>query len=1035
MKKDNGVNGQMILSEQLKRGNQDRILRESQIKAMEMRRPPDDSFEKSRSRSNSGSHYSPSYKMRKSNESQASSGPNRSQPRSNGKRLPLGPLAFRNSGQKTKTKGEMGRNSNQNCEEAFNRTRGTFKSNEELGLGMLEMSAIRQEEDSGLSNGKKTCNNLVIPQLIFSKDKEQRKPSPDSPLVPMEIKMKKEGEAGRAVLTQEAARYRGDKERKGRMAAMREEQRKQESNKENQPVSMNLSRESSVIKETQVQSEAEKKKRELTFRYKGVEIDFGRIFEEALKDADLFSKCNKSQKTPQLEGSQSQLKGSQCCTPSKDHRLPPNPSLNGGSSRSMEVLKRNNFFSCSAPKLEKQKDSTFSILEETREKRESEKGLSETQASYSKIKEKVAFNSKETQEMLDKIFGKTKGNQVQEAEGHFSLPIVKRSCSIDGIRSNEGVIRTNQGELNCEMKEGTTGLFERDNGNQLKKVSGFSMISQNRPLSLINEERERKPINECNQILSRIFQEPPSSAACSFLPSSTDSIHKPITQNHQEKPKFDSLKTKELPKISLQVNETPSLSSENLSMATPMPMFLQTPLTMNETPPVKKALQIPRDSLNGNNPNKSFLEQTGDLLESIFKNLEKEDGNPSSSLSGSTNSHSFLDKIYKQNRSIEDSNDCSMASERRKPREDFHSGIGSMIKKNRRKRKNQKESIEESWMDLKEKTFSWGAEKDSGDSSMSLNFMETNNETFRKKGAHNEEREKMNSNDPWESPLGNPEWGLAVFKKGSLMGESQRNSGTISEISCVDQSHRESVGTEPHNATQRGSIPSQRESSQRGREPSDREQKSQRSSIASQGETKGSQFHRESQRELFGIQRESPALQQQSAPLVRLNESGNSMCLSNCLKGLSEPCHDGSLGEWLSQLPKEKLVYKGCAGQSGFGAIFLKETGLIYEGDFENGSFHGRGLLMIKNMMSSTSFRQVNHQDFSGFLSCTDKYEGDFSKGLMSGLGTLHFASGEKYSGQIEGNVISGLGTFMRRNGGGKITGEWSRNKLIQTYP
>jgi hypothetical protein len=53
-------------------------------------------------------------------------------------------------------------------------------------------------------------------------------------------------------------------------------------------------------------------------------------------------------------------------------------------------------------------------------------------------------------------------------------------------------------------------------------------------------------------------------------------------------------------------------------------------------------------------------------------------------------------------------------------------------------------------------------------------------------------------------------------------------------------------------------------------------------------------------------------------------------------------------------------------------------NGNRYEGDFEAGTFHGRGIYTFMN---------------------GDRYEGDFSSGTPNGPGTLTTAKGQSYSG------------------------------------
>ena len=99
---------------------------------------------------------------------------------------------------------------------------------------------------------------------------------------------------------------------------------------------------------------------------------------------------------------------------------------------------------------------------------------------------------------------------------------------------------------------------------------------------------------------------------------------------------------------------------------------------------------------------------------------------------------------------------------------------------------------------------------------------------------------------------------------------------------------------------------------------------------------------------------------------------------------------DGSvyIGQWLSENYKEKkpvyskAVKKEVMIRQGKGT-FIKNTGSLYEGYFQNDCFHSHG-------------RYINSDG--------DVYTGEFKQGKKSGEGTLIWLDGRKYTGNWYGD-------------------------------
>ena len=80
-----------------------------------------------------------------------------------------------------------------------------------------------------------------------------------------------------------------------------------------------------------------------------------------------------------------------------------------------------------------------------------------------------------------------------------------------------------------------------------------------------------------------------------------------------------------------------------------------------------------------------------------------------------------------------------------------------------------------------------------------------------------------------------------------------------------------------------------------------------------------------------------------------------------------------------------------------------------YEGDFKDGNFHGRGVLVFPD---------------------GDRYEGDFKDGNYHGRGVFVAANGKRYAGEWRDNFPQGSGTFY--SGGDVYSGTWSNGCFQQ---
>ena len=82
--------------------------------------------------------------------------------------------------------------------------------------------------------------------------------------------------------------------------------------------------------------------------------------------------------------------------------------------------------------------------------------------------------------------------------------------------------------------------------------------------------------------------------------------------------------------------------------------------------------------------------------------------------------------------------------------------------------------------------------------------------------------------------------------------------------------------------------------------------------------------------------------------------------------------------------------------------------GSFYEGEFQNGIFHGQG-----------TFTEVNG----------NKYDGEWNKNKMHGQGTQTYVNGAKYVGEFKNGKRNGQGTFIPWDGE-KYEGEWINDTM-----
>ena len=108
----------------------------------------------------------------------------------------------------------------------------------------------------------------------------------------------------------------------------------------------------------------------------------------------------------------------------------------------------------------------------------------------------------------------------------------------------------------------------------------------------------------------------------------------------------------------------------------------------------------------------------------------------------------------------------------------------------------------------------------------------------------------------------------------------------------------------------------------------------------------------------------------------------------------------------------------------------------MYDGEWRNGKYSGYGVLNNVEW-ALESDKQFNEdlllQNLNKILNKLDKYEGEFSKGVYHGIGTLYFRNGGKLDGKFLNGKLKGKATFIRSNGD-QIVAEWDESILISGY-
>lgn len=97
-----------------------------------------------------------------------------------------------------------------------------------------------------------------------------------------------------------------------------------------------------------------------------------------------------------------------------------------------------------------------------------------------------------------------------------------------------------------------------------------------------------------------------------------------------------------------------------------------------------------------------------------------------------------------------------------------------------------------------------------------------------------------------------------------------------------------------------------------------------------------------------------------------------------------------------------------------------KNKGDVYEGEFQNGEFNGKGTYTSANGEKYIGEYKDGKYDGRGSYQFADgdKYTGEYREGKFNGQGTYTFANASKYAGEFKDGSFHGYGTYYHNNPG-----------------
>ena len=97
-------------------------------------------------------------------------------------------------------------------------------------------------------------------------------------------------------------------------------------------------------------------------------------------------------------------------------------------------------------------------------------------------------------------------------------------------------------------------------------------------------------------------------------------------------------------------------------------------------------------------------------------------------------------------------------------------------------------------------------------------------------------------------------------------------------------------------------------------------------------------------------------------------------------------------------------------------------------GEWLKDKYHGTGNLNNRNPQQINE--PFDYKDFGKLGNLWMRYDGEFENGKWHGLGTICLSNGEKFSGKFKAGEACGTGTYLQKSGK-TIPGEWKGNKFV----
>eukprot|EP01015_Nassula_variabilis_P021302 TRINITY_DN3778_c0_g1_i1.p2 TRINITY_DN3778_c0_g1~~TRINITY_DN3778_c0_g1_i1.p2 ORF type:complete len:290 (-),score=33.73 TRINITY_DN3778_c0_g1_i1:77-946(-) len=125
-----------------------------------------------------------------------------------------------------------------------------------------------------------------------------------------------------------------------------------------------------------------------------------------------------------------------------------------------------------------------------------------------------------------------------------------------------------------------------------------------------------------------------------------------------------------------------------------------------------------------------------------------------------------------------------------------------------------------------------------------------------------------------------------------------------------------------------------------------------------------------------------------------------------------------------------QTVYHGHVIQGereGYGKLLRMNGDLIYEGQWSQNMFNGRG---VEYNSAEIDQREVRYNDMESIDKKWVKYSGDFKGDMWHGYGIIVFGSGEIFAGWFKEGLLEGEGILYAKSED-VINGYWERSRFI----